>query len=245
MSFFEKDHDELINKNEEEYGLPLPYSPSKFEDAPADKPAILWTLGIIGLLCLVNFVLYPATVSKSALYYQDDNFPLAQTSPGFDQLDMSAIKYTFTEPTLIARVDSKAESVVFTDSRMVTISSQDNALMTFTVPEGNGSVCELTFARPPITMTSSLTGALKAVEVWELPSDTLKVDFDRVSYVRAEETLVTTLDLTKQAALVGSRNVFACGTGEERVFEIRCAACGVQYTATSGRRIGFQLRRQA
>ena len=117
--------------------------------------------------------------------------------------------------------------------------------MTFTVPEGNGSVCELTFARPPITVTSSLTGLLKAVEVWEIPSDSLRVDFDRMSYVKDAEILVATLDLTKQAALVRSKKVFACSTGEEKVFEIRCAGCGVQYTATSGTRIGFQLRRQA
>lgn len=132
MSFFEKDPEyEPLNAGEEELGLPLPYAASKFEDTHADKPAILWTLFIIAFLCIANFILYPATVSRTALYYQDDNLPIIQSSPGLDQLSVGVTKYNFAEPTRIARVDSKAESALFTDSRMVTISSQVSLVLSY------------------------------------------------------------------------------------------------------------------
>lgn len=136
MSFFEKDpeYEPLTAGEEEELGLPHPYAASKFEDTPADKPAILWTLFIIAFLCIANFVLYPATVSRTALYYQDENLPIIQSSPGLDQLSVGVTKYMFAEPTRIARVDSKAESALFTDSRMVTISSQVSLIFSFRAP---------------------------------------------------------------------------------------------------------------
>ena len=132
--------------------------------------------------------------------------------------------------------------------------------MQFTVPDGNASApCALAFFRPPLTVTSELTGALAAVEVWDVPAAALSSSPSSsapgagadggngdapLSLARAQERKVATLDLTRQAALATSGE-FACVAGERRVFEVRCPAgkaCVVQYTDKPKLNIGMLLR---
>ena len=134
--------------------------------------------------------------------------------------------------------------------------------MQFTVPAGNASApCAIAFFRPPLTVTSELTGALAAVEVWDVPAAALSSSPSSsapgtspgtndgggdtpLSLARAQEHMVATLDLTRQAALATSGE-FACAVGERRVFEVRCPAgkaCVVQYTDKPKLNIGMLLR---
>lgn len=134
--------------------------------------------------------------------------------------------------------------------------------MQFTVPDGNASApCAIAFFRPPLTVTSELTGALAAVEVWDVPAAALSsspsssapgagagADGDDgdapLSLARAQERMVATLDLTRQAALATSGE-FACEAGERRMFEVRCPAgkaCVVKYTDKPKLNIGMPSR---
>lgn len=106
--------------------------------------------------------------------------------------------------------------------------------MQFTIPASTGNfsgVCSMAFFRPPITVTSELTGSLDAVEVWEIPSSGYSLDSDIISFTKDKERLLGALDLTKQAAMAVSQP-FTCVTETKRMFEFRCAAgkaCVIKY----------------
>lgn len=116
--------------------------------------------------------------------------------------------------------------------------------MQFTVPSSNFSAaCSMAFFRPPITVTSELTGSLHAVQVWEiLPSaNSARISDDTMlsfSFKKSEEHMLGTLDLTKQAAMAVSQE-FPCthedsdgADNRKRMFEFRCSGegrCVIKY----------------
>ncbi|KAI0060047.1 hypothetical protein BV25DRAFT_1918160 [Artomyces pyxidatus] len=215
----------------------------------AFTPLIFWSFCTIVALSIVNYALFPRTAAISA--QRADPFkglPVIDSSPGLDGARAKQLlaHYAYASPAKVAQVDAHdtgIKSVTYGGGRMVVVSAHENTVMEFPVPSGNASACSIAFFRPPIAVTSTLSGALKAVEVWEVPAPAV----DAFAFRVEDEKLIATLDLTRQAAMAASKE-FDCGGSADRTFEIRCpngASCEIQYSAViaENSRIGFQLRR--
>ncbi|KAI0060027.1 hypothetical protein BV25DRAFT_1993281 [Artomyces pyxidatus] len=238
---------EPLNPNEEDQSSSESWSEkASLHPAPSFTPLVFWSFCAIVALSIANYALLPRTALITS--QRADPFKglaLVDSSPGLDGV-RGAQNVTYAPPAKIAQVSAHGrgpKAVTYGGGRMVIVSSHENTVMQFPVPAGESAMCALAFFRPPIAVTSTLTGALKAVEVWEVPAG----GAEAFSFSAADEKLVATLDLTRQAAMATSKE-FECGSGADRTFEVRCpkaASCDIQYSATvaENSRIGFQLRR--
>ncbi|KAI0265028.1 hypothetical protein BC834DRAFT_1041893 [Gloeopeniophorella convolvens] len=205
----------------------------------SSRPLSFWSLCGLTLLTVLNSALFPLTISKTASHYDWKNLPFIDSTPGLEA------------PSRISQVSTYEHArkvVTFDGGRTVLVTPHENSVLQFAVPDGSSPTCSLAFYRPPITVTSEMFGALKDVEVWEVPEAASATQGPRIEYADADETLLATLDLTKQAQLMTTRT-FPCLGRAHMAFEIRCpkeSGCNIQYTATVAQnsRIGFQLRRE-
>ncbi|KAI0258112.1 hypothetical protein BC834DRAFT_913321 [Gloeopeniophorella convolvens] len=229
---------EALNQDAEEPSSP---DDAELKNKPSSviTPLVFWTLCGMVLLTVLNSTLFPLTVLKTASHYNWKNLHFVDSTPGLEEVreKQNLTTYMYSQPSRISQVSAYEHTrkvVTFDEGRTVLVNPHVNSVLQFAVPDGYSPTCSLAFYRPPITVTSELFGALKDVEVWEVPEAALATHGPRIEYADAEEALLVMLDLTKQTQLMTTRE-FPCKGREQMAFEIRCpkeAGCSIQYAAT-------------